>query len=175
MNFKKERIKIEDKLRKAKIKRDYFACSQYEKRLQEIDEKQVAEERTRRGFGELADIHFTKEETSRFTADLIETIMLTDLLTNSTMKLKEYVLKIPNFFSPDILKLNKIIKDLQSMVAIIDEISRSHPIKDENGNIYTLSDHYMNMVDEAETKILGWKNIIYNIVTKTITIDGKDV
>ena len=57
------------------------------------------------------------------------------------------------------------------MVAIIDQISRQHPIIDEHGNTYTLSDHYMNMVDEAETKLLGWQNVIHNIVARTITID----
>lgn len=175
MNFNKERIKIQDKLRKAKAKRDYIACCQYEQRLKELDDAQVEEERKRRGFGQLAEKYFTKEQTSRFTADLIETIMITDLLTNSAMKLKEHVLRIPNFYSPDIMKLDKIIKDCQSFVAIIDEISKSHPIMDENGNVYTLSDHYMNMVDEAETKLLGWQNTIYNIVTKTITIDKDEI
>jgi hypothetical protein len=97
--------------------------------------------------------------------------MLTDLLSNSTMKLEEHVLRIPNFLSPDVIKLKKITRDLQSMVAIIDQISRQHPIIDEHGNTYTLSDHYMNMVDEAETKLLGWQNVIHNIVTRTITID----
>lgn len=171
MNYNKGRLKIKDKLRKAQTKRDYIACRRYEARLKEIDNLQVQEEKTRRGFGELADIHFTREETSRFTADLIEAIMLTDLLSNSTMKLEEHVLRIPNFLSPDVIKLKKITRDLQSMVAIIDQISRQHPIIDEHGNTYTLSDHYMNMVDEAETKLLGWQNVIHNIVTRTITID----
>ena len=171
MNYNKERLKIKDKLRKAQTKRDYIACRRYEARLKEIDNLQVQEEKTRRGFGELADIHFTREETSLFTADLIEAIMLTDLLSNSTMKLEEHVLRIPNFLSPDVIKLKKITRDLQSMVAIIDQISRQHPIIDEHGNTYTLSDHYMNMVDETETKLLGWQNVIHNIVTRTITID----
>ena len=85
--------------------------------------------------------------------------------------LVEHVLRIPTFLSPDVIKLKKITRDLQSMVAIIDQISRQHPIIDEHGNTYTLSDHYMNMVDEAETKLLGWQNVIHNIVTRTITID----
>ena len=72
MNYNKERLKIKDKLRKAQPKRDYIACRRYEARLKEIDNLQVQEEKTRRGFGELADIHFTREETSRFTADNIQ-------------------------------------------------------------------------------------------------------
>ena len=164
MNFKKERIKIQDKLRKARADKDWAACRMYEARLEELAEKQVNTDRHRRGFGQLADEYFTKEQEERFTADIIEMTMCADLLQNAVMKVEEHILRIPNFSSPDVLKLKKVISDLGSFVALIDKTSESHPTKNDNNHAITLSEHYMNMVDEAETQILGWQNMIHKII-----------
>lgn len=162
MNIKKKRENLTNKLREANLACDYIKAAKIMKELSDLDDYQIQSERV--SYGDLARRSMTEEESEQFTADLIAMIMACDILQKYTMQVESHLRKFENFISSDIIRLKQVHKILGGIVKMIDNCSNDHPIIDKDGKVYKLSDHYMYMVDEVESKFLGLENVIHNVI-----------
>lgn len=172
--LRKRKQRLEEELRKAKRNCNTLKIITLTKELESIG-NEILSISKKVTCATLADERMNRKERILFTQDIIAAIIACDILQKYMMNIRKHMLLFDDFHFPDIEKVENIIRNTGELVKIIDNISQAHPIIDENGNTYSLSDHYMNMVDEVETMFLGIENIISNVVNKTITIDNEDI
>lgn len=168
MRIDKQRKKIEAELTEAQRSNDYLRIIKLKKQLDELDKADAELERVTLSVA-------TRDKDLDFRRDVskavVGCVVAADILQLQAMKLRQLTLSIPEYDVPINKQLKGIIRALGDIVNVIDETSQhTKPIND-NGRLISLSDHYTEIVDEVETKIYGWDNIISKIVTERITFD----
>ena len=172
MNKKQIERKIEQlkaDLREAKLRGQWMESIDIFKELQKLEIQMVEVQRT--AYSELARKEMTDKEITQFTADLIELNIIASVAEDIGLRVAGHLRRWKDFDSPALNKFQNAVKTMSSVTNMINETSKTHPIQDENGRVYTLNEHFGNMVDEVETYILGMQNVIHRVVNKSVNFN----
>ena len=175
--LKRKRDKLSQDLREAKLRHNFVRQSEIIQELRKLDIREIELDREVRKitYADIAKQNMTDEEIRGFSATMIELAIISSLAEDVAMRAENYIYKWSQFDCDDIQRFKKAVSIFRSMLKPIDNVSKTHKTVDENGNPYTLNDHFGEMVDEMETYMLGMRNQIHKIVTQKVTIDGKDI
>lgn len=168
MRVNKKRKQLQEQLLDAKKRNDFITIVKINRQLEELDRKDVEEERLTLA---IATKELGKEEQKEISKAVIGCVVAADILQLQCMELRNKTRLIPQYDVTINKQLKSIIHQLGAIVKVIDNTSEtSAPINDD-GRLISLSEHYMEMVDKVESKIYGWKNIINKIVEEHIVFD----
>lgn len=172
MNKKQIERKIEQlkaDLREAKLRGQWMQIGDIVNELNELEQQMVEVQRT--AYSELARKEMTDKEITQFAADLIELNIIASVAEDIGLRVAGHLRRWKDFDSPALNKFQNAVKTMSSVTNMINETSKTHPIQDENGRVYTLNEHFGNMVDEVETYILGMQNVIHRVVNKSVNFN----
>lgn len=167
--LKRKRDKLSQDLREAQLRGRWMEAATIVKELQKLETQMVEVQRT--AYSELARKEMTEEEITQFTADLIELNIIASVAEDIGLRVAGHLRRWKDFDSPTLNKFQNAVKTMSSVTNMINETSKTHPIQDENGRVYTLNEHFGNMVDEVETYILGMQNVIHRVVNKSVNFN----
>lgn len=170
-NRKRKKLidKLQGNLRNARINNNYIEILRLSQEIEKLQNEIVQVERTT--YGELTKDTMTKNEINVFTADVISMIVASDILVDYAMRVEKHTRKYSEFSSSHIMKVKQAISLLNDIVHTIDDIGHNKRIRNENGEVVTFTDHYSSIVDEVESQLFGWRNVINKIVTKRIGLN----
>ena len=167
--LKRKRDKLSQDLREAKLRGQWMQIGDIVNELNELEQQMVEVQRT--AYSELARKEMTDKEITQFTADLIELNIIASVAEDIGLRVAGHLRRWKDFDSPALNKFQNAVKTMSSVTNMINETSKTHPIQDENGRVYTLNEHFGNMVDEVETYILGMQNVIHRVVNKSVNFN----
>lgn len=167
--LKRKRDKLSQDLREAQLRGRWMESVAMVKELQKLEIQMVEVQRT--AYSELARKEMTDKEITQFTADLIELNIIASVAEDIGLRVAGHLRRWKDFDSPALNKFQNAVKTMSSVTNMINETSKTHPIQDENGRVYSLNEHFGNMVDEVETYILGLQNVIHRVVNKSVNFN----
>ena len=175
--LKRKRDKLSQELREAKLRHNYVLQAKIMQELQKLDKLEIELDREVRKitYADVAKQNMTDDEIRNFSATMIELAIISSLAEDVAMRAENYIYKWSQFECDDIQRFKRAVNIFRSMLKPIDNVSKARKTVDQNGNPYTLNDHFGEMVDELETYMLGLRNQINKVVTQKVKIDGKDI
>lgn len=175
--LKRKREKLSQELQEAKLSHDFMRQIKIVQELRKLDKREIEidMEVKKITYADIAKQNMTDDEIRNFSATMIELAIISSLAEDVAMRAENYIYRWAQFECDDIQRFKRAVSIFRSMLKPIDNVSKARKTVDQNGNPYTLNDHFGEMVDELETYMLGLRNQINKVITQKVKIDGKDI